>query len=446
MANPRQDIIDVLHEAQVDFPPSATTAQLRNLLRNVVGGHSSAASGMSSNADCGVPDDVDTITNADADAVPNAATDVDDCAADMNIRATAVPITTADAVYGADAVPPAVTVSSVVAAAAITDVVTASSAAITDVVTASSAAASTAPNAVPRLADLDREVLALKKRLEMLKLMQQIEELENRSATKCHRKLDFGDIEHALPKFNGDDVAYPVEHFIRDFEEIMQSTGADENFKLLALRRSLTGTARVFLSTTTALNYCALKGALMKEFNFAVTRQEIYKMLSQRRWRKKDESMHCYVLSMQAIAKRANIAEQEVVDFIIDGIGNSVPNSHLLLSAQNTDELKAIISRYQNKYFATKTIDQKPPTAVKQKTEQKQLCYNCSQTGHIKPNCPFPLRPDGSCFKCWRMGHDHRACPNPRKILKRKDDVAAVVEYSDDAEIVGEHNYSGQFY
>ncbi|KNE86662.1 hypothetical protein PSTG_19974, partial [Puccinia striiformis f. sp. tritici PST-78] len=117
-------------------------------------------------------------------------------------------------------------------------------------------------------------------------------------------------------------MGHRVHDFIRDFEEVMDSIKADERLKLLSLRRCLIGTARVFLSSTTALNYAALKAALFAEFDVAVTRQHIYKTMSQRRWNKREESIHCYILKMQSIAKRAEIAEVEVIDFIIAGIGN----------------------------------------------------------------------------------------------------------------------------
>ncbi|XP_036340347.1 uncharacterized protein LOC118757090 [Rhagoletis pomonella] len=214
----------------------------------------------------------------------------------------------------------------------------------------------------------------------------------------------------------------------------MESSGADDNFRLLALRRSLTGTAKVFLSTTAALNYQALKAALSSEFDVGITRQEVYKMLSQRRWKRKEETLHCYTLTMQAIAKRANIADTELIDFIIDGIGNTTPHAHILMTARSVEELKTLINRYQHKYFVTGAVqpsNQRQTTAPKQTDDSKLKCFNCSRNGHIKPNCPFPLRPDGSCFRCWKMGHDHRSCPNPAKLLKRRE-VATVAEDEDD--------------
>lgn len=74
-------------------------------------------------------------------------------------------------------------------------------------------------------------------------------------AAPSRPKIDFGDIEHAIPKFAGDDRVQDVQHFFRDFEEIMTMVNADDAFRFLNLRRSLAGTARLFLQTTNALTY-----------------------------------------------------------------------------------------------------------------------------------------------------------------------------------------------
>ncbi|XP_017462985.1 PREDICTED: uncharacterized protein LOC108356381, partial [Rhagoletis zephyria] len=169
------------------------------------------------------------------------------------------------------------------------------------------------------------------------------------------------------------------------------------------------------------------------EFSVPVTRNEVYKMLAQRRWDKKKESLQSYVLAMQAIAKRAKVEEQEVIEFVIDGIRNIVPNAHLLLPTRTLAELKTLIQKYERKYLVSDVVATTGRRqATKTVVDAKQKCYNCSRDGHIKPNCPYPLRPDGSCFRCWRMGHDHRSCPNPAKILKPKTQVASVMEGGDD--------------
>ncbi|XP_036347639.1 uncharacterized protein LOC118757016 [Rhagoletis pomonella] len=152
---------------------------------------------------------------------------------------------------------------------------------------------------------------------------------------------------------------------------------------------------------------------------------------------------------MQSIAKQGGIEDIEVLNFIFDGISGSVANINLLMTAQTLSELKRLINRYYDRYLkldstitprrsAVSTVKPKMSnTAVKQaatsdkETHETPLCYNCSKRGHIKPNCPYPVRPEGSCFRCWQVGHSHQSCPNPRKILKPMGEraVAAVHDW-----------------
>lgn len=102
------------------------------------------------------------------------------------------------------------------------------------------------------------------------------------------RKINFNDIEHAIVKFAGDDRTQDVNIFFTDFEQIMIDVQADESFKLLCLRRSLAEgiAAQCLLRTPDASNYSTLKLALNREFGTAVTRQDVYRMLRQRVWKK----------------------------------------------------------------------------------------------------------------------------------------------------------------
>ncbi|XP_067624946.1 uncharacterized protein [Eurosta solidaginis] len=298
---------------------------------------------------------------------------------------------------------------------------------------------------IASITNIDEELAALRKRVEMLQLMKEIDELRTNAILPQHRRLDFSDIEHALPKFSGVDISLTVQNFLRDFEEVTEASGANERLKLLALRRCLTGTAKIFLTFTTTLNYGALKKALEREFAVPVNRIEIHKMLEQRRWdKKKKKSLHCYVLAMQAIGKRVNITEQEIIEFIIDGISGTVSNIHT--PAATCQDVRRTKGRYERRYLVADAVT--TTTGRKQASwpseENKLKCFNCPKNGHIKPNCPYPLQPEGSCFRCWRMGHDHRSCTNAAKVLKPKNQIATVMgdEYGE-LDTANAYNYSG---
>ncbi|XP_036347435.1 uncharacterized protein LOC118756802 [Rhagoletis pomonella] len=195
MANPRQDLANTLSEAGVEFPPSATTQQLRKLLQNVVGAGANASTSAPENAaDLNEIADATSTANAanaaftaDADNVPTAARIAD-----------SADITNADAAYNTDAAYNAAAAYNADAAYNAAAAYNTDAASIADIpghATAGNTAATIdavntagdlnrGQRTAPRLGDLDEEVTALKKRLEILTLMRQIEELECRAPHK----------------------------------------------------------------------------------------------------------------------------------------------------------------------------------------------------------------------------------------------------------------------
>ncbi|XP_017486888.1 PREDICTED: uncharacterized protein LOC108375299 [Rhagoletis zephyria] len=202
-------------------------------------------------------------TTAVADTVASAT-----AVADIVASATAVSDTVVSATAVGDTVASATAVANTVAkTTAVADAVdvagnvAATNATALPAVKTASIANSTSI-AVPATASIDEELSSLHKNLEIMMLKQRIFELEKGSAAPvCNagNKNSYCDVEHALTKFSGDDIAYSVRYFLRDFEEVMNPINADERFRFLCLRRSLTGTARVFLSTTAAFTYDQLR-------------------------------------------------------------------------------------------------------------------------------------------------------------------------------------------
>lgn len=66
------------------------------------------------------------------------------------------------------------------------------------------------------------------------------------------------------------------------------------------------------------------------ELSYDELKPDLTKELSERRWNKREESLHCYVLNIQGIARSSDATEIEVIDFIIQGIGVNITNVNLL--------------------------------------------------------------------------------------------------------------------
>lgn len=152
--------------------------------------------------------------------------------------------------------------------------------------------------------DLDAELDRLRKQCEILRLRKEMMKLQsevstdNAAVVACAAPLgtDAVAIEHTIVKFTGDDPAQDVLEFFGNFEEIIALAGGDESFKLLCLRRSLEGAARLLLHTNDAMTYEGLKDALVSEFGDQLTSTDVERMLRARKWRPTEETLQFFVL------------------------------------------------------------------------------------------------------------------------------------------------------
>lgn len=298
------------------------------------------------------------------------------------------------------------------------------------------------------------EVARLRRRREILQLQREIREMEiGLQPVAQHRRVDYSDIENALPPFTGDD-SYNVRKYIADFEEVAGPLDCDDQFRLRSLRRLLSGTAKTFLRTIRAENYFALRDALIIEFDSQLTRPQIFAQLASRHIAS-HETSHQYVLNMQELASHIEIDDGELLDFIINGFHDPV-GTVILYSARTVAELKLLLPRYEQRrqrllsaatrMAANKMNTNKATAANKQSTHrstntatklqqqpQQQLtrCYNCAAFGHFSAQCPQPKRVHGACFKCQQLGHTHVNCP---KRVRANEDVVAAA-HDEDAEL-----------
>ena len=134
----------------------------------------------------------------------------------------------------------------------------------------------------------------------------------------------------------------------------------------------LEGTAKILLRTINVYNYKGLKEALMSEFCRQYTMQEVYLQLRNRRLRP-TESVRRYILEMQEIAARAAVSEGELVDLIIEGLGDSSGAAGMLWTASTIGELKTLCERYERKRHRTaaggrpQAVASRPAAAVSQR-------------------------------------------------------------------------------
>lgn len=145
------------------------------------------------------------------------------------------------------------------------------------------------------------------------------------------RKIDLHVLDAMMNKFDGSDL-HDVSKWIADLENVFEVFRYSDRDKLVAARHLMSGHAKRFTDIVRVRTYEELKNALVKEFRRAFSVQDVLKQL-RARMIKSDESPRQYVIEMQFIASRANIAETDLIDIIIDGLNDKSPLISMLFSA-----------------------------------------------------------------------------------------------------------------
>lgn len=293
--------------------------------------------------------------------------------------------------------------------------------------------------------DLDAQLVLLRKRREIMMLQKEIDDMSKPKDTtskflkKSH--ISYQTIENSIVKFSGDDRSHGIHEFLRSFDDVMLTIDADETFRMICLRNSLEGTARLLLRSG-YLEYEDLRSKLIEEFGRKVNRREIYQRLRARTWNKTAESLHRYVIEMEAIAHQSDVTEQELLSFIVDGIGENSNEAVILYNAVTIKEFKHAIEVYERRVEG-RTKPKPMPTKVENKTAvvakvntpgatnianptNEPRCFNCSRLNHLSTECPYEIRPRDICYRCWGKNHDRRNCTNPKYIQKLKAAAAQV--------------------
>ncbi|KAI8116034.1 hypothetical protein CVS40_11828 [Lucilia cuprina] len=159
--------------------------------------------------------------------------------------------------------------------------------------------------------------------------------------------VDLNEIDAVIPPFSGEDH-YDIVKWFNQFEDYAQMCEYGEKEKCLGLRRRLTGAAKNYVFNLGAVGYLELKANIIKLFKRTVTRQEVYRQLQARKLQSSETALS-YLISMQTIAGQSSIDEQELVDFIIDGIPDTGSHVTFLYGAHTMDELIRRLDRFEQK-------------------------------------------------------------------------------------------------
>ncbi|KAK2578393.1 hypothetical protein KPH14_012644 [Odynerus spinipes] len=186
-------------------------------------------------------------------------------------------------------------------------------------------------------------------------------------------------------------------------------------------------------------------------FGQRLSRLDRRRLLEKRQWQK-NEHFSDYYYDKLALANQVPVAEEEKIDYIIDGI----PDENLRNQArvQNFSSPACLVEVFKKvklstgaKGTAEKPLVIKPGYKSPQAAASNIIgvweravsrCYNCNRMGHVSKDCRMPKRKKGSCFNCGGMDHAVKDCPKkPKPVnhveednLEEEDEYHRNVSYS----------------
>ncbi|XP_076638825.1 uncharacterized protein LOC143350687 [Colletes latitarsis] len=180
----------------------------------------------------------------------------------------------------------------------------------------------------------------------------------------------------------------------------------------------------------------------------------------ERVWRR-NETFHEYVHEKVIMGNKVPIAEDELVDYLIDGIPdvNLRDQARIHKFRTKTDLLEAFEQISLRDRSQSNTVQKarfgssgykRPSTTRNEMTERterrqdfrgtRRFCYNCGSPEHMSDKCP--TKNEGAkCFRCQERGHIAVQCPKARDTAAVNDVASQVTQKKciKDVEINGYH-------
>nr|XP_037872741.1 uncharacterized protein LOC105842320 isoform X2 [Bombyx mori] len=219
--------------------------------------------------------------------------------------------------------------------------------------------------------------------------------------------------ENIIRKFDGKDKTYAVTKWIQDIEENGDIFEWTPKQRLLVARRSLTGTAALWLnSEKTFPCWDTLKIAISKEFPDTIDAKTIHEMMSAKK-KKSNESCIDYMFAMKELGRRGKMADYVAIKYVVDGIQDQEINKIMLYGVTTYAELKEKLKIYE---ILKEKMKKEPIHGKEQKItntrewSSKVRCYSCGEKSHKSEDCPKKMQ-GKKCFNCNVFGHISSQCP-----------------------------------
>lgn len=221
-----------------------------------------------------------------------------------------------------------------------------------------------------------------------------------------------------VPRFTGEDLTYSSTTWAQNIEDNAEIFGWTSEQKLIIARRSLSGTAELWIRTEKPFKtYDELKTALQKEFPETINSKQMHELMCARK-KRSNESYYQYMLIMKELGKRAKFPDYVAIQYIIDGIVDYEQNKIGLYGVTTYSALKEKLTHYETMKQKMKQQSHSGVSKPREKVAKASSkadqpsersiyrCFNCGEKGHIASTCVKGTK----CFKCNFFGHKATEC------------------------------------
>lgn len=255
------------------------------------------------------------------------------------------------------------------------------------------------------------------------------------------RSENVNTIKDMLEDFDGEDSS--LGKWKEQFRIVCQAYNLDDSQARLLMSLKLKGKAKTWLHSKSHfinISVAALLAEMTTMFDNRQSRLDLRKKFEGRTW-KTSESFSNYFHNKLILANAVPIEEEEITDYIIDGIPDVFLRNQARIQCFSEKEnlLRAFEKINLDNSIRVSTEIKKNTSRGPEKNENSVIgtnkqtkmpsstrCFNCSRFGHISSECKQPKRQHGACFKCFQMGHQSKDCPE--KNMWRQGQVTNVSE------------------
>lgn len=190
-----------------------------------------------------------------------------------------------------------------------------------------------------------------------------------------------------------DGKSIPIKKWFEIFEKNAEAYELSEKQKYVQARSKMIGSAELFLESECVSGYTELKELLIEEFSGSYNSAVIHKKLQDRK-KKREETLHDYLLQMKKIAALGEVETVALITHIVNGLDIKKEYKGAMLRCKTLKELKQEFEIYESLNIVDKPNIQPKPKQITQGVKADH-CFNCGSREHKRKDCTLPTKSTG---------------------------------------------------